>query len=101
MSDKFPVDDVAEPLFGLMLGPRLVSVHGQEECAGRFCVVHNPSDNHMREWPLVWRADKRTMERRCPHGVGHPDVDDLAWHVSQGREWVGVHGCCASHCCHA
>lgn len=75
----------------------LVNVHPASQCAGRPCVLHNPSDHHMREWPTNWRPDKRMMERVCPHGIGHPDPDDMAYHRNQGRTGLGVHGC--DGCC--
>ena len=75
----------------------LRGVHPATQCAGRACVVHNPSDHHMRTWRLHWRDDRILMERLCPHGVGHPDPDDLAYHRSIGRSYVGVHGC--DGCC--
>jgi hypothetical protein len=75
----------------------LHNVHPAELCAGRHCCLHNPSDHHMREWPMVWRADKRVMERTCPHGVGHPDPDDADYQRMVGREEVLVHGC--EGCC--
>jgi hypothetical protein len=56
--------------------------HDPEQCRGREtpCVVHNPSEHHMREWPLNFRYDRGLTERIClPHGVGHPDPDDLAF----------------------
>ena len=47
--------------------------------------------NHsMRGFPQLWREDRRIMERICPHGVGHPDPDDV---LNQDR----VHGC--DGCC--
>lgn len=75
----------------------LTNVHSQSKCAGRPCVLHNPSDHHMRTWPTHFRADKGQMERTCPHGIGHPDPDDIAWHESEGRDWMGIHGC--DGCC--
>lgn len=75
-----------------------IDVHPSDQCAGEFCVMHNPSDHHMRRWPMHWRSDRALMERICPnHGVGHPDPDDLAYHVRQGDGWQTVHGCCG--CC--
>lgn len=100
MSKKgFPVENIAEPVFGMQIGPGyLHNVHPVERCAGRPCVIHNPSDHHMRDWPLNWRADRGLMERLCPeHGVGHPDPDGLAYLVSIGDTSAGVHGCCG--CC--
>jgi hypothetical protein len=71
----------------------LENVHPETACAGRNCVIHNPSNHHMRLWPLVWRDDKGVMERTCPHGVGHPDPDDAAFLMSVGREHLTIHGC--------
>lgn len=57
-------------------GQLLVKVHSREACHGPYCVIHNPSNHHMRDWPTNWRDDKGHMERICPHGIGHPDPDD-------------------------
>lgn len=96
--DGFRVDNIAEPVYGIQVGPGWVlDVHPPSQCAGRPCVVHAPSDHHMREWPTNWRADTRVMERICPHGVGHPDPDDVAYLASVGRDWAAVHGC--DGCC--
>jgi hypothetical protein len=74
------------------------NIHPSWRCAGRPCVIHAPSDHHMRDWPLNWRDDEKQMERLCPdHAVGHPDPDDLAFQVSIGRGWMATHGCCG--CC--
>lgn len=75
-------------------------VHSKTDCAGRYCVVHHPSPHHMRDWPLNWRGDTQVMERLCPHGVGHPDPDHLAYvrtHNTQLATLQAVHGCCG--CC--
>lgn len=92
-----------DPLFGAHMGEvLLVNVHPREVCeVGGFpCVLHSPSDHHMRDWPTLWRADKRLMERICPcHGIGHPDPDDLAFHSRNGRGHLGVHGCVLPPCC--
>lgn len=73
------------------------NVHPAEKCAGRPCVLHNPSNHPLKDAPLNWRGDTRVMERMCPHGIGHPDPDDVAYQASRGRSWVGVHGC--DGCC--
>lgn len=93
---SFPVDNAAEPVFGIQRGAAVLkNVHPPEKCAGRPCVIHNPSNHHMREWKLNWRSDKGLMERICPeHGIGHPDPDDADWHISEGRGWQAIHGCC-------
>ena len=71
--------------------------HDESACDGS-CVVHNPSDHHMCDWPLVWRGDKRRiMERICPHGIGHPDPDSLAYENSLNSMYDGVHSC--DGCC--
>ncbi len=44
----------------------------------------------MREWPQNYRSDLNMMERICPHGVGHPDPDDI-YGVYDGH---GCDGCC-------
>lgn len=71
-------------------GQTLHNVHSPEICQGRPCVIHNPSDHHMREWPTHYRFDRRIMERICPHGIGHPDPDD----PFTGRGIHGCDGCC-------
>lgn len=93
----FRVDDCAEPTFGAQVGPVTLTTHAPGECSGEWCVIHNPSDHHMRSWPTNWRSDRKLMERVCPHGVGHPDPDDLAFHVRNGNTWQGSHGC--DGCC--
>ena len=75
---------------------KLLRVHPPSACEGRNCWVHNPSDTHMKKWPIWWRDDKGTAERMCPHRIGHPDPDDVAYHWSLGRD-VSVHGC--DGCC--
>jgi hypothetical protein len=87
-----------EDRFRLQNGTSLIKLHSPELYKGRACVIHNQSDHNLKHLPLHWRQDRRMFERVCEHGVGHPDPDDLAFHVSQGREWMGVHGCCG--CCH-
>lgn len=72
--------------------------HDASMCRGRSCVIHRPSDHHMRGWRLNWRDDIQLMERVCSHGVGHPDPDQLAWERASGRDWGRVHGC--DSCCH-
>ena len=74
----------------------LTNVHRPDQCVGERCWVHNPSDHHMVTWPISWRADKRTAERVCSHGIGHPDPDDVFYNDRIGRD-VTVHGC--DGCC--
>lgn len=76
-----------------------VWVHPKENCRGEHCVIHSPSDHHMKSWPTHWRGDRGIMERICKHGVGHPDPDDLAFRVANGEDELtgALHGCCG--CC--
>jgi len=64
--------------------------HPSSECAEQHCTLHNRSNHHMRAWPQLWRDDAQLMERTCPHGVGHPDPDDLK--AAEYRH--GCDGCC-------
>jgi hypothetical protein len=95
----FRVDNMTDPWFGAQQGAGFLHTHPREKCEGQVCVIHNPSDHEMRDWPMNWRADRKLMERLCLHGVGHPDPDDLAFHIREGRPWQSGHGC--DGCCHA
>lgn len=97
--DVVEVDGHTEPSFGMQRGPGKLVVHPALVCAGQeSCVIHNPSEHHMRSWPLNWRADSGIMERICPeHGIGHPDPDEMTYQKRIGNSWAGVHGCCG--CC--
>ena len=71
----------------------LRNVHDAAACAGRPCVMHNPSEHCMSDFPLWWRGDRKLMERTCPHGVGHPDPDQPF--PPGSHEWRhGCDGCC-------
>jgi hypothetical protein len=81
-----------------------VLVHPECDCQGEHCVIHNPSDHSMRDFPTHWRGDIGLMERICPHGVGHPDPDDLAFKYRMAEKFnrpkpdhFAVHGC--DGCC--
>jgi len=54
-----------------------LTTHSEDRCMGDFCPVHNPSDHHMADWPQHYRGDLGITERICPHGIGHPDPDDI------------------------
>ena len=78
-----------------------VWVHMWDQCHGEPCVIHNPSKHCMSDFPTHWRQDRHLMERICPHGIGHPDPDDLAFKYKIGGALVyrseSVHGC--DGCC--
>lgn len=67
-----------------------IYVHSASTCLGA-CVIHRPSHHLMRDFPTHWRFDRRIMERICPHGVGHPDPDDMSSNTVHGCD-----GCCGS-----
>lgn len=85
-----------------------MSVHSLEDCKGPDCVIHNPSDHAMKDFPTHWRSDRQLMERICPHGIGHPDPDDIAfkqkhmkWFQDNPKHLMyeevhGCDGCCGS-----
>jgi hypothetical protein len=77
-----------------------LTTHRIDQCLGTTCVIHNPSDHHMRSWPMHWRPGRGIMERICSHGTGHPDPDQFEyWDRVYGDEsWaMSVHGC--DGCC--
>jgi hypothetical protein len=80
-------------------GDVVYAVHDPSACEGRPCVVHNPSDHSMRGFKTHFRFDRYLTERICPHGIGHPDPDDLAYQerIGLGGRYAGVHGC--DGCC--
>lgn len=77
-----------------------IRVHDRNPECDAGCVIHAPTDPH-QDWPTHWRFDRGIMERICPHGVGHPDKDGLAFiGRALGKERAeaeAVHGCCG--CC--
>lgn len=72
---------------------KIVNVHDESQCEHRACVVHNPSDHHMKQWPLHWRDDRTIFERICSHGVGHPDPDQIPFWKETGQLYQATHGC--------
>ena len=68
---------------------QVFNVHDRSECVSRPCAIHSRTDHHMRGWPQRWRSDRGMMERICPHGVGHPDPDDIT-----DDKVHGCDGCC-------
>jgi len=67
----------------------IVNVHSPSQCVRDTCTIHNPSQHLMLGFPQRWRQDRHFMERICPHGVGHPDPDDLIQDRTHGCD-----GCC-------
>lgn len=95
MANKFKVDERTT----------LTNVHDESaECRKYGCVIHCPSDHHMRDWPLIWRTGglfdikPPHFERQCPHGIGHPDPDSVGYLMRHGEDpSITVHGC--DGCC--
>lgn len=103
MSCNFVQDCMEEYITGTN---QHIKVHNKANCRGYNCVIHNPSDHPMKNFPTNWRGDRYLMERICSHGVGHPDPDDLAFKaILFGKTQSGlnnlnyesVHGC--DGCC--
>lgn len=73
----------------------LKNVHSPEQCHGRPCTIHNPTDHPMRSWDLIWREDRGFFERLCPiEGCAHPDPDTVSYWELIATPWESVHGCC-------
>lgn len=64
-------------------------MHAATDCAGEYCTIHNRSNHSMRGLPQRWRGDRGIMERVCPHGIGHPDPDEISSDTTHGCD-----GCC-------
>ena len=84
-----------------------LETHGRRLCHGPYCCIHKPSDHPLNNRPLIWRDDSPLpfMERKCVHGIGHPDPDSLAylrWAIrpqyAEMVEGLEIHGC--DGCCH-
>lgn len=73
-------------------------IHNKNVCRGSKCPIHNPSEHKMNRWPMILR-ETALIERRCTHGIGHPDPDSLVWMNKQFGKGHGVHGC--DGCCRA
>lgn len=80
-------------------GNVLVGVHERSPRCDLGCVIHSPTDR--TGFPTLFRRDRLLVERVCPHGVGHPDVDHLryvAWAYDRDKAKAeAVHGC--DGCC--
>ena len=87
-------DDMIALVNGILTG-----VHGPRACAGQTwgCWIHQPLPHALSEAPVRWREDKSTAERICPHGIGHPDPQDVAYNRNVLGRDVTVHGC--DGCC--
>lgn len=72
--------------------------HDIFSCKGEWCSIHRPKPGVWDSWPLLWRSDTRIMERVCPHGCGHPAVEQLDHWAATDQMYQAVHGCCGCPC---
>lgn len=88
-------DEDLEP-YRLEHSDRVIMAHPQKSCTYDVgpCTIHLKTNHKMRAFPQHWRDDRGIMERICPHGIGHPDPDDLRVRTIKHE---GVHGC--DGCC--
>ena len=76
----------------------VIQTHGENRCRGQHCVIHNPSDHHMKTWPLQFLPDRAWLAIRvCPHRMGHPDPDSVDYMVTRGIITAAFHDC--DGCC--
>lgn len=75
-----------------------IFTHEAGECIGEWCVIHRPMPGPWESWPRVWRGDRGIVERRCPHGVGHPVAEMHEWSIMMGQEVDLIHGCDGCPC---
>lgn len=90
---EYVVDYYTDVFIGKVFeGPMpLVNIHPKDKCAGENCVIHNPTDHHMREWKTCWRADKGIIERLCPKcGTFVVDPDCEAWLEQIGQPYYSA-----------
>lgn len=79
---------------------RIDHVHKIFCCQGEYCVLHNPSNHFMSEWPLVVKYDNQFF-RVCSHEVIHPDPDFVGYATRRGVKVHTEHDCdgCCNECC--
>lgn len=73
-----------------------IIAHHPWDCVPRThpCTMHNRTAHVMRAFPQHWREDRGIMERLCPHGIGHPDPDDIKVRLTLHERVHGCDGCC-------
>lgn len=81
---------------------RMSNIHQRTACEGETCIVHAPSDTpaNRGDWRYTFRDGHAggRIERECPHGFGHPDVDQVTYlKRTTGETHWGVHAC--DGCC--
>lgn len=91
-ADALQAEGLAAETYTTGTGQVLSKVHPLGSCVG-FCVIHRPIEGPWSLWPTHWRDDRHIMERLCPHGVGHPAIEDV---LRSGDG--GTHGCDGCEC---
>jgi len=97
----YPSHPERQPSLGAPAKPARLIVHHPAMCKDRpACVIHDPSEHHMRTMPLLLRADKQGLaERVCPCGTSHPDPDDAEFWRDSDMAFMTIHHCCGKQCC--
>jgi len=82
--------------------PTLLMTHSAAaHSANQPCIIHNRNPvarENVEGWPYLWRLDRGFFERICPHGIGHPDPDYVAYLAATKHDGDTVHGC--DGCCY-
>jgi hypothetical protein len=85
----------------IQFGIVLHNVHPHGTCVEPDrCVIHQPTEHHMRAWEAGWDDVRAQVIRRCPHGSWHPDPDAVViskfgalLEAVEPHTWV-CDGCC-------
>jgi Holliday junction resolvase RusA-like endonuclease len=86
-------DDNGSEIHVLESGQTLVT-HSLANCRRNpWCVIHVPRPGPWESWPRLWRDDRMMIERVCPHGVGHPAVEQIEWFQEHPERHSLDHGC--------
>jgi hypothetical protein len=87
------IDRKGEPI-----GQHYCLTHSDFQCEGNNCTIHKPSNHKLSQAPIVWREDTMLLNRRCLHGMLHPDRDDMNLHIKNGEDLQRFQhkcdGCC-------
>lgn len=81
-------------------GIELSNVHSPLACEGGSCVIHNPSQHFMADWPAEWAYHEgaAVLFRQCIHGEAHPDPDQQDF-FNKRAPHLAAHACCEENCC--
>lgn len=83
-------------------GEVLYNVHNPNDCAGRPCAIHNPSNHPLKHSQRTFHDG--VIFRVCSHNVEHPDPDSIAWLTLASDDLTvpaiaSQHICCIARCC--